>query len=129
MGSLCFTGTAWCDQVTPGKSQEAATLLSMGLAASWLGAFHPLFFAWCIPRGSAGKKNKPAEQETLVRSLGWGRFLGEGKGYVLQYSGPENPIDCIVHGVAKGQTRLNDFHFLSQTFLLCKLGTLRPLYM
>ena len=71
MGSLCFTGTAWCDQVTPGKSQEAATLLSMRLAAGWLGAFYPLLFAWCFPHGSAGKKNLPAEQETLVRSLGW----------------------------------------------------------
>ena len=113
MGSLCFTGTAWCDQVTPGKSQEAATLLSMGLAASWLGAFHPLFFAWCIPRGSAGKKNKPAEQETLVRSLGWGRFLGEGSGNLLWYSFLRNSMDrgfwwAAVHGVAKSLTGLSD---------------------
>ena len=25
----------------------------------------------------------------------------EGKGYLLQYSGLENSVDCIVHGVAK----------------------------
>ena len=30
-----------------------------------------------------------------------GRFPGEGKGYPLQYSGLENSLDCIVHGVAK----------------------------
>ena len=36
---------------------------------------------------------------------------GEGKGYLLQYSGLENSMDCIVHGVAQSQTRLNDFHF------------------
>ena len=40
-----------------------------------------------------------------------GRSLGEGKGYPLQYSGLENFMDCLVHGVAKGRTRLSDFHF------------------
>ena len=41
---------------------------------------------------------------------GLGRFSGEGKGYPLQYSGLENSMDCIVHGVAKSWTRLNNFH-------------------
>ena len=40
-----------------------------------------------------------------------GRSPGEGKGYILQYSGLENSMDCIVHGVAKSQTQLSDFHF------------------
>ena len=35
---------------------------------------------------------------------GSGRFSGEGKGYLLQYSGLENFIDCLVHGVIKSQT-------------------------
>jgi len=30
---------------------------------------------------------------------GLGRSPGEGKGYPLQYSGLENSMDCIVHGV------------------------------
>ena len=34
----------------------------------------------------------------------------EGKGYPLQYSGLENPIDCEVHGVTKSWTRLSNFH-------------------
>ena len=42
---------------------------------------------------------------------GLGRSPGEGKGYPLQYSGLENPMDCIVLGVAKSQTQLSDFHF------------------
>ena len=42
---------------------------------------------------------------------GSGRSPGEGKGYPLQYSGLENSIDCIVHGVAKSRTRLSDLHF------------------
>ena len=36
---------------------------------------------------------------------------GDGKDYPLQYSGLENSMDCIVHGVAKSWTRLSDFHF------------------
>ena len=31
----------------------------------------------------------------------------------LQYSGLENSMDCIVHGVAKSWTQLSDFPFLS----------------
>ena len=43
-----------------------------------------------------------------------GRFPGEGNGNPLQYSCMENPMDrgalkAEVHGVAKSQTRLNDF--------------------
>ena len=44
---------------------------------------------------------------------GLGRSPGEGKGYSLQYSGLENSMDCIVHGVAKSRTRLSSFHYLS----------------
>ena len=40
---------------------------------------------------------------------GSGRSPGEGKDYPLQYSGLENSMDCIAHGIAKSQ--LSDFHF------------------
>ena len=49
-------------------------------------------------------KNPLAMRGTWVRSLGWEDPLEEGKGYPLQYSGLENSMDCIVHGVAKSQT-------------------------
>ena len=39
---------------------------------------------------------------------GLGRSPAEGKGYPLQYSGLENSMDCIVHGVARRLTRLSD---------------------
>ena len=42
---------------------------------------------------------------------GSGRSTGERIGYPLQYSGLEDSMDCIVHGVAKSGTRLSDFHF------------------
>ena len=38
-------------------------------------------------------------------------FFGKGKGYPIQYSGLENSMDCIVHGVTNSQTWLSDFTF------------------
>ena len=57
------------------------------------------------------EKNMPAMRETWVQSLGWEDPLEEGKGYPLQYFGLENSMDDIVHGVAKSQTQLSDFHY------------------
>ena len=55
---------------------------------------------------------------------GLGRSPGEGKGYPLQYSGLENSMDCIVHGVTKNQTRLNDFHLIvAVTKKIGRMGT------
>ena len=34
---------------------------------------------------------------------GSGRSPGDGNSYLFQYSGLENSMDCIVHGVAKSQ--------------------------
>ena len=61
-------------------------------------------------------KNLPAVWETCLQSLGWKDSPGEGNSYPLQYSGLENSMDCITHGVAKSQTRLN-FTF-TLTFIL-----------
>ena len=33
--------------------------------------------------------------------LGWEDPLDKGKGYPLQYSGLENSMDCIVHGLQR----------------------------
>ena len=63
-----------------------------------------------FPCGSAGDESScNAENMGLIPGLG--RASGEGKGYPRQYSGLENSMDCIVHGVAKSRIRLNDFHF------------------
>ena len=56
-------------------------------------------------------KNLPTIRETWGSIPGLARSPGEGKGYPLQYSGVENSMDCIVHGVTKSQTGLSDFHF------------------
>ena len=63
---------------------------------------HPLGF----PYGSVGKESG---DPGLIPGLG--RSPGEGKGPTLQYSGLENSMDCIVHGVAKSWTRLSNSHF------------------
>ena len=56
-------------------------------------------------------KNLPAMQETPVRFLGWEDSPGEGKGYLLQYSGLEKSMDNTVNEIAKSQAQLNDFHW------------------
>ena len=70
-----------------------------------------------FPDSSVGKESACNEGDpSLIPGLG--RSAGEGIGYPLQYSGLENSMDCIVHEIAKSQTRLSDFHFLSLYRLL-----------
>ena len=47
---------------------------------------------------------------------GLGRSPGEGNGYPLQYSGLENSMEGIVHGVTKSRTRLSEFHLSFPVF-------------
>ena len=56
-----------------------------------------------FPGGSAGKES-PAVWETWVPSLGGEDPPEKGKAYPLQYSGLENSMDSIAHGVAKSRT-------------------------
>ena len=63
-----------------------------------------------FPCGSAGKESA-CNGGDLDSTPGLGRSPGEEKGYPLQYSGLENSMDYIVHGVAKSRTRLSDFHY------------------
>ena len=68
----------------------------------------PVFLGF--PGGSAGKESI-CNAGDLGSIPGLGRSPGEGKGYPLQYSGLENSMKYVVHGVAKSQTLLSDFHF------------------
>ena len=56
-----------------------------------------------LPWGSAGKESA-CKAGDLCLIPGLGRSPGEGKGCPLQYSGLENSMDCIVHGVAELDT-------------------------
>ena len=63
-----------------------------------------------FPHRSVGKESAcNAGDPNLIPGLG--RSTGEGKGYPLQYSGLENSMDCIIHGVTKSRTQLSDFRF------------------
>ena len=53
--------------------------------------------------GSAGEESA-CNAGDLGSIPGLGRSPGEEKGYLFQYSGLENSMDYIVHGVAKNRT-------------------------
>ena len=63
-----------------------------------------------LPCGSPGKEST-CNVGDLGLIPGLGRSLGEGNGFPLQYSGLENSMDRLVHGVAKSRTGLSNFHF------------------
>ena len=62
-----------------------------------------------FPGGSVGKEAS-CNVGDLGSIPGLGRSPGEGKGYPLQYSGLENSMDCMMHGVTNSRTRLSKFH-------------------
>ena len=63
-----------------------------------------------FPAGSAGKESA-CNVGDLGSIPGLERSPGERNVYPLQYSGLENAMNFIVHGVAKSQTWLSDFYF------------------
>ena len=74
------------------------------------GIFYPPVNTLGCSSGSAGKEFAcNAGDLGSISGLGWSP--GEGNGYPLQYSGLENSMDFIVHGVTKSPTWLSDFHF------------------
>ena len=77
--------------------------------------FVNLLFLVRFPDGSAVKESA-CNAGDLGSIPGLGRFPGKGNNYPLQYSGLENSMDCIVHGVAKSQTQLSEFHSLSSWY-------------
>ena len=86
---------------------------------------NPLFLGF--PCGSAHKESA-CNAGDLGLIPGLGRSPGEGKGYPLQYSGMENSMDCVAHGVTKSRTQLSRFSLsfylfgaVFQSYLKCCL--------
>ena len=85
---------------------------------SWIGKIRwrrdrpptPVFLGF--PGGSAGEESA-CNAGDLGSIPGLGSSPGGGKGYLLQYSGLENSMDCTVHGITNSQTWLSDFHLLT----------------
>ena len=91
-----------------------------------------LYQLWGFPGGRV-VKNLPAnagDARDLGSVSGSGRSPGVGNGNPLQYSCLENSMDreawrATVHGVAKSQTRLNDYRFLRGWIIIRFLQTRR----
>ena len=77
---------------------------------------------WCFPGGSAGKEST-CNAGDLGSIPGLGRSPGEGKGYPLQYSGLENFMDCIIHGVTKSQSNWATFTSLFSWWCSVSIST------
>ena len=72
------------------------------------GIGYPLQYSWAFIVVQL-VNNLPAMPETWVRSLGWEDPLEKGKATNSSILAWRTP--CTVHGVAKSQTWLSDFHF------------------
>ena len=72
-----------------------------------------------FPGSSAGKESA-CNAGDLGSIPGLGRSPGEEIGYRLQYSGLENYMDCVVHGVTESQTRLSDSHLVIGLTSFCQ---------
>ena len=80
--------------------------------------FHPLFLLSGIRTGLLRAslvaqlvKNPPAMWETWVRFLGWEDPLKKGKATHSSILANGESHGQHIHGVAKSQTQLSDFHF------------------
>ena len=82
------------------------------VAKSWtqLSDFHLLGF----PDSSVGKEST-CNVGDLGLIPGLGRSPGDRNSYPHQYSGLENSMGCVVHGISKSWTRLSDFHSTQQS--------------
>ena len=95
-----FQGQSWC-------------ISSISCPAYWyLSGVYQVFHK--LPGGSEVKVTA-SNAGDLGLIPGLGGFPGEEKGYPIQYSGLENSMDCMVHGVAKSWTWLSNFHSLTHT--------------
>ena len=85
------------DKESACNAEDPGLAPGLGRSGERIG-YPPVFLDF--PCGAAGK-----ESTCNVEDLGWipglGRSPGEGKGYPLQYSGLENSMHCIVHGVTE----------------------------
>ena len=91
----------------PGKSVYFVLALEFELFKKYF----TLLFKVGFPCGSAGKEFacNAGDQGSIPES---GKSSGEDNGYPLQYSGLDNSMGCIVHGVTKSRTWRSSFHFL-----------------
>ena len=100
--------------LSPWQERRGVFLLSVALLPSQVmrtpHSGLSILFEVSVYCGSAGKEST-CNTGDLGLIPGLGRSPGERKGYPPQYSGLENSLERIVHGVAMSWTQLSDFHF------------------
>ena len=74
-----------------------------------------------FPGGSVGEAST-CNAGDLSSIPGFGKSPGEGKGYPLQYSGLENSMNSIVHGVTRSHSDMTEWLSLSSWLVYCKQG-------
>ena len=102
-------GLTWLARCTP-LSNRKGTPSHGQLVTEWIRFLVDVHTCWGFPCGSAGKESA-GNAGDLGSIPGLGISPGGRHGNPLQYSGLENSMDCIFHGVTKSWTRLSDFHF------------------
>ena len=87
---------------SPAMQETQVQFLGLGRSGGE-GIGLPTLVFFIFPSGSDGKESA-CNVGDLSLIPGLKRSSGEGNGYPLQYSGLENSMDCIVHGVTKSKT-------------------------
>ena len=107
MTGICFMRIAWAEF----HHHPAPSLYCLYFSGDHIKSKSALLSGF--PCGSACKESAHNVGD-LGLIPGLGRSPGEGKGYPLQYSGLENSMDCIVHGVMSMGHDWATFTFTSQ---------------
>ena len=104
----------WTHSTIPTPLMEQIREISINLEAFVIFKknYAAFYCSLIFPGGSAGKEST-CNAGGLGSIPGLRRSLGEGKGYPLQYSGLENSMDCIVHGITKSRAWLSNFTYCS----------------
>ena len=134
----CDSGTKWKLYPVPGfpnssvgresacnEGEQGSIPRSGRPPGEGIGLPTPVFLGFRC--GSAGKESVRNEGD-LCSIPGLRRSPGEGKCYPLQFSGLENSMDCIIHGLTKNQTQLSDFHFCFHSSFLSVLSLVSKWY-
>ena len=74
-------------------------------------ASYPFQYSWASLMAQL-VKNLPTMRETWVQSLGWEDPLEKGKAVYSSVLAWSIPWTVYIHGVARRQTGLSDFHIL-----------------
>ena len=107
--SFCLFGSLYCSFCSKGWLHQVYNSWSTVFIFQYVD-YWKIVYILGFPGSSCGKESA-CNVGDLGSIPGLGRSPGEGNGYLLQCSGLENSMHCIVHGVAKSWTWLSNFHF------------------